>query len=72
MADAALMEFAEKVTRAPWTAAPDDLDRLRAQGLSDLAISDAVQVIAYFNYINRLADALGVDLEPGMAPRLAS
>jgi alkylhydroperoxidase family enzyme len=62
------MELAEKSTRTPWAMRPEDLDRLRAQGLSDVAISDAVQVIAYFNYINRIADALGVDLEPGMTP----
>jgi alkylhydroperoxidase family enzyme len=41
-----------------------DLERLRAAGLADRAILDAVQVIAYFNYINRVADALGVDPEP--------
>ncbi len=43
-----------------------DVDRLRDVGLSDEAISDAAQVIAYFNYINRIADGLGVDLEHGM------
>lgn len=62
------MELAEKSTQTPWEIRPNDLDRLRAHGFSDVAISDAVQVIAYFNYINRVADALGVDLEPGMAP----
>jgi uncharacterized peroxidase-related enzyme len=67
-ADAALMELAEKSTRTPWEMRPADLDRLRAHGLSDVAISDAVQVIAYFNYVNRVADALGVDPEPGMLP----
>ena len=45
---------------------PGDLDLLRAQGLADTAIHDAVQVISYFNYINRVADALGVDLEKWM------
>jgi hypothetical protein len=45
-----------------------DIDALRGQGLSDRAINDAVQVIAYFNYINRVADGLGVDLEPEMPP----
>mgnify|MGYP000091365290 CR=1 FL=1 len=45
---------------------PTDLDRLRRAGLSDRDILDAVQVIAYFNYINRVADALGVDPEPEM------
>ncbi len=46
-----------------------DIKILRAVGLSDRAINDATQVIAFFNYINRVADGLGVDLEPGMAPR---
>jgi alkylhydroperoxidase family enzyme len=44
----------------------DDIDKLRKLDLSDQAISDAAQVISYFNYINRIADGLGVDLEPGM------
>ena len=43
-----------------------DVDRLREVGLSDRAITDATQVIAYFNYINRIAEGLGVDLEKGM------
>jgi uncharacterized peroxidase-related enzyme len=68
VADAALMEFAEKATRTPWSVRRDDLDRLRGHGFTDEAISDGVQVIAYFNYINRIADALGVDVEPEMAP----
>jgi uncharacterized peroxidase-related enzyme len=66
------MGFAEKTTRTPWAMRPGDLDALRLHGFSDEAISDAVQVIAYFNYINRVADALGVDPEPEMTsdPRL--
>jgi alkylhydroperoxidase family enzyme len=42
---------------------PGDLDHLRALGLDDTAIHDAVQVVAYFNYITRVADALGVEPE---------
>ena len=42
---------------------------LETVGLSSEAISDAAQVIGYFNYINRIADGLGVDLEPDMPPR---
>ncbi len=46
-----------------------DIKSLRALGWSDQAIHDAAQATAYFNYINRLADGLGVDLEPEMPPR---
>lgn len=45
-----------------------DLAPLREQGLEDVALHDAIQVIAYFNYINRIADAVHVDLEPEMEP----
>jgi alkylhydroperoxidase family enzyme len=47
---------------------PADLDELRAAGLDDPAIHDAVQVIAYFNYITRIADALGVEPEDFIQP----
>ena len=41
----------------------DLLATLRAEGLDDRAIHDAVQVVGYFNYITRVADALGVEAE---------
>ena len=44
----------------------DDVETLRSHGYSDEAIHDIAQVAAYFNYINRIADGLGVDLEEGM------
>lgn len=44
-----------------------DVDALRDVGLDDTAIHDVCTVAAYFNYINRIADGLGVDLEPEMA-----
>ncbi len=47
---------------------PDDLEVLRAQGFDDVAIHDAVQVIGYFNYITRVADALGVEPEDFIRP----
>ena len=40
---------------------------LRAHGLTDRDLLDAVQVTANFNYINRVADSLGIDPEPEMA-----
>jgi uncharacterized peroxidase-related enzyme len=64
-----LAEYAEKLTLAPGAMAEADLAPLRAAGLSDAAIHDAIQVIAYFNYINRVADGVHVDLEPEMPPR---
>ena len=45
-----------------------DVEDLRAAGFDDVAIHDAIQVISYFNYINRIADAVHVDLEPEMTP----
>jgi NAD(P)H-hydrate epimerase len=40
-----------------------DVEALRAQGLDDRTIVDANQVVSYFNYVNRVADGLGVELE---------
>lgn len=60
--------FAEKLTRTPHAMTPADLDVLRSFGFDDRAIHDAVQVIAYFNYINRVADGLGVEPEDFVRP----
>jgi alkylhydroperoxidase family enzyme len=43
-----------------------DVLELENIGMSQEAISDAAQVVGYFNYINRIANALGVDLETEM------
>ncbi len=67
--DRALCDHASKLTRTPAAVAQADIDRLRKLGLSDHAINDATQVISFFNYINRIADGLGVDLERGMSAR---
>ena len=61
--DRALCAYAEKLTGRPGDMEEADLDTLREIGLSERAIHDATQVIGYFNYINRMADALGVDYE---------
>lgn len=63
---ASLLAHALKLTHAPSTCSRDDIECLRAAGATDPEIHATVQVAAYFNYINRVADALGVDLEPEM------
>ena len=54
------------VTRTPAAVRRRDVETLRKYGLTDRDILDAVEVISYFNYINRVADALGIDPEPEM------
>jgi len=44
-----------------------DVEALRAHGWDDPAIHDAIQVIAYFNYINRVAEGVGIGPEPEWA-----
>lgn len=60
----ALLRFAEKLTTQPKAQTEADLTTLRKEGYQDEALVDLVQVVAYFNYINRIANALGVDPEP--------
>jgi len=64
----ALCSFAAKLTNRQEEMTPHDLDGLRSHGLDDRAIHDATQVIAYFNYITRVADALGVEPEEFIRP----
>ena len=65
-ADQSLCRWATKLTMSPSDMTKQDVENLEKYGFSHEAISDAAQVIGYFNYINRIADGLGVDLEPEM------
>jgi uncharacterized peroxidase-related enzyme len=60
----ALCDFAVKLTRDPATISAGDIEALRGHGLTDDAISDAIQVVGYFNYVNRVADGVGIEDEP--------
>jgi alkylhydroperoxidase family enzyme len=53
-----------RLTRQPASMDEAQIAPLREQGWSDAAIHDAIQVIAYFNYINRVAEAVGIEAEP--------
>ncbi len=65
--DRALLLYAAKLTLQPASVGADDLAALRAAGWDDRTILDLNQVVAYFNYVNRIADGLGVRLEPDQA-----
>jgi uncharacterized peroxidase-related enzyme len=58
--DRAMLDFSCKLTTAASSIAPEDLDRLRRLGFNDTAILQITLIAAWFNYINRVADALGV------------
>ncbi len=64
--DRALCDFAIKLTLSPGEMEAGDIETLRRLGFQDDQITVATQVISYFNYINRIADGLGVDVEPWM------
>jgi len=59
-----MLDYAMKLTVAPATVAIEDVDRLRAAGFDDQAIHDICSVTAYYAFVNRIADGLGVELEP--------
>ena len=66
--DRALCNYAVKLTLTPGKMNETDVTDLRQSGFTDEQITIAVQVIGYFNYINRIADGLGVDPQDGMQP----
>ena len=57
-----MLGFLEKLTVLPGEIVPADIDALKSQGLSDKAIADAIYVCVGFNIINRIADALNVQI----------
>jgi len=59
----AMCLFAEKLTLQPSTITQLDIDTLSDFDLSDKEISEIVQIVSYFNYINRVADGLGLEPE---------
>ncbi|MGH8945905.1 MAG: peroxidase-related enzyme, partial [Acidimicrobiia bacterium] len=63
----ALLEYGHKLTATPASITEDDIAVLRDQGFDDKGISSATQAVAYFNYINRIAEGLGVAGEGWLA-----
>lgn len=62
-ADRQMLDYSAKLTRTPWDMKETDVGALRECGFDDRAILDIAQVVAYYAYVNRIADGLGVSLE---------
>ncbi|MCH8820337.1 MAG: hypothetical protein IIB03_08475 [Acidobacteria bacterium] len=58
----ALLDFADKVNLDSHNCRAEDLEQLRGHGFSDEDIVDATAIIGMMNYLNRIADALGIVL----------
>ena len=63
-----MLDYAVKLTRDPGGMTRADAETLRDAGFDDAAILDICQVTAYYAYVNRLADGLGVELEQYWRP----
>jgi uncharacterized peroxidase-related enzyme len=63
----AMLRYVEQLTRSPADIESADIEALRSVGFSDRDILDIAEVTAYFAYVNRIADGLGVTVEPWLA-----
>lgn len=63
-ADRAMLDYAVQLTTKPNTITAADAARLRAAGFDDRAIHDICAIAAYYAFVNRIAEGLGVELEP--------
>lgn len=59
----AFVQFAQQLTLRPHDVTEASIAPLREAGLDDRGIHDLVAVVAYFNFVNRMASGLGVQLE---------
>ena len=62
-ADRAMLDYAMRLTRRPAAIRESDIAALRAVGFDDRAIHDICTITAYYAFVNRVADGLGVELE---------
>ena len=58
-----MLEYVEKLTRTPQKMTRQDVEALRAADFDDRDILQIAEVCAYYAYVNRIADGLGVELE---------
>ncbi len=57
----AMLEYAETLTRTPSAIAEHQVRAMRESGLSDADILSVNLVVSYFNFVNRIAEGLGVE-----------
>ena len=67
-----ILQFAAKLTRTPAEMKEQDVLRLRNLGLTDEQILSTVGITCVFNFMNRLADGLGVDIPEERAKAMAN
>ena len=58
-----MLDYASKLTSSPCDVTKADFLEVKKAGFKDSDILDIVQVVAYYNYVNRMACGLGVELE---------
>ncbi len=63
----AMCVYAEKLTKTPYKMVEQDVKNLRNVQLDDQAIFEINQIVAYFNYVNRIVFGLGVELEASIS-----
>lgn len=63
-----MLTYAEKLTATPAAMTRADVEALRAEGFSDADVLAIAEVTAYYAYVNRLADGLGVAIEAEASP----
>jgi len=61
--DFVMLEYAQKLTLKPKEIIENDIKKLKDVGFDDIAIHDICAVTSYFNFVNRIADGLGIELE---------
>jgi alkylhydroperoxidase family enzyme len=61
-----MIDFALKLTREPSSVKREDLDLVKQHGFSEEQVVDIVLITCTFNFMDRLADGLGVELDPQM------
>lgn len=67
-ADRTMLDYAVKLTREPWAVEQGDVAALRRAGFEDRGIHDICAIAAYYAFVNRIADGLGVVLEGSGRP----